>query len=65
MEIGAGKTTHVLQGLDEEGNENEENDKTVPENMDSGLQSIEVDAQHPFSTFPPPEHSGSRMVCFF
>ena len=64
MEIGAGKITHALQRLDEEGNENGENDEMVPEDVDSGLQSIEVDAEHP-STFPPPERSGSHTVCFF
>ena len=65
MEAGAGKTTHALQGLDEEGNENGENDETVLGDVDLGLQSVEVDAQHPFSTFPPQEPSGSRTVCFF
>ena len=64
MGIGAGKITHVLQRLDEEGNENGDNDEMVPEDVDSGLQSIEVDAEHP-SAFPPPECSGSCMVCFF
>jgi serine/threonine protein kinase len=63
MEIGAGKTAQLEQGLDEEGYENGEDDETVPEDVDQGLQSTEAKVQHPISTFPPQQPSGSRTVC--